>query len=59
MIQPRGRGEHLMSQRQFLVIPGSAPRTRGTPELFHGGNGEERFSPADAGNTDPSLPGQP
>ena len=50
-VHPRGRGEHFIRLRTQWRHGGSSPRTRGTPLVGYPESDENRFIPADAGNT--------
>ena len=45
------RGEHFSTAALQLVRTGSPPHARGTPDALEDANGEDRITPACAGNT--------
>ncbi len=53
-VQPRACGEHCPMARMRNLLPGSAPRVRGTPAMLPKFDCSMRFSPARAGNTRPA-----
>jgi len=55
-VHPRGRGEHAAAYSASSITPGSSPRARGTLLREHRLNGNDRFIPAGAGNTDGARP---
>ena len=50
-VHPRVCGEHSDAEHRPLLMDGSSPRVRGTPQAFRLEVDNERFIPACAGNT--------
>ncbi len=50
-VHPRERGEQTPAEFDFVTACGSSPRTRGTVQTWQMKRGNDRFIPANAGNS--------